>query len=48
MWIDATGGEDELEPAGAIEARGEECVASTGVAGTGLEAGVADIKMWGS
>ena len=25
MWIDATGGEDELGPAGAVGVGGEEC-----------------------
>ena len=48
MWIDATGGEDELGPARAVGAGGEECVVGTGVAGTGLEAEAIDIVMWGS
>ena len=48
MWIDATGGEDELGPTGAVGAGGEECAAGIGVADTGLEAGAADIVMWGS
>ena len=48
MRIDATGGEDELGPAGAVGVGGEECAADTGGAGIGSEAGVADIVMWGS
>ena len=48
MLLDATGGEDELGPAGVVGAGGEECVAGTCVAGTRLEAGAADIVMWGS
>ena len=43
MWIDATGGEDELGPT-----RGEKCGVGTSGAGSGSEAGVADIVMWGS
>ena len=53
MWIDATGGENELGPVGAVGAGGKECVAGTGVASTGVactrsETRVADIGMWGS
>ena len=48
MWIDAIGGEDELGPAGAIGAGGEECVVGTGGTGTRLEAGATDIVIWGS
>ena len=48
MWIDVSGGEDDLGLAGAVEAEGEECGAGTGGAGTGLEVGAADIVMWGS
>ena len=35
MRIDATGGEDEMGPAGAVGAGGEECTAGTGGAGIG-------------
>ena len=48
MWIDATSGEDEQGPAGAVGARGEKCATGTGVAGTRSEAGATDIVMWGS
>ena len=48
MWIDATGGEDELGSARAVGAGGVECAAGTGGAGTGSKAGAADIVMWGS
>ena len=48
MWIDATGGEDELGLAGAVGAGGEDCAEGTGGAGTGPEARAADIVMWGS
>ena len=48
MWIDATGGEDELGPAGVVGVGGEECVAGTGGASTRLEVGAANIVMWGS
>ena len=48
MWIDATGGEDELGPVGAVGVRGEECVTRIGGVGTRSEAGDADIVMWGS
>ena len=47
MWIDATGGEDELGLDGAVGAGGEECVVSTDRARTRSEAEVADIVMWG-
>ena len=47
MWIDATNGEDKLGLPGAVGAGGEECVPSTGGAGTGLEAGAADIVICG-
>ena len=48
MWIDATGGEDELGPAGAVGAGREKCATCTGVAGTRLEAVATNIVMWGS
>ena len=48
MWIDAIGGENELGPAGAVGAGGEECGVGIGGADSGSEAGVADIMMWGS
>ena len=48
MWIDATGGEDELGPAKAVGAGGEECAAGIGVASIGSEARAIDIVMWGS
>ena len=48
MWMDATGGEDELGPTRAGGARGEECVEGTGGTCIGSEAGVFDIVMWGS
>ena len=48
MWIDAIGGEDELGPAGAVGAGGEDYAAGIGVAGIRSEAGAADIVMWGS
>ena len=35
MWIDATGGEDELGPTGVVGADGEECYVGIGVAGIG-------------
>ena len=47
MWIYANGGEDELGSDGAVGARGEECATGTGGACTRLEAGAADIVMWG-
>ena len=47
MWIYANGGEDELGSDGAVGARGEECAIGTGGACTRLEAGAADIVMWG-
>ena len=34
MWIDATGGEDELGSIGAVGAGDEECTTGTGGAGT--------------
>ena len=48
MWIDATGGEDELGPVRAVGAGGEECAVGTGGAGTRSEAGATGIMMWGS
>ena len=48
MWIDATGGEDELGPIGAVGAGGEKCVADIIKADTGSEAGAGDMVMWGS
>ena len=48
MRIDATGGEDELGPTGAVGAGGKECSAGTGGAGIGSEARAAEIVMWGS
>ena len=48
MWIDATGDEDQLGLAGVVGARGEECSAGTDGEDSGLEAGAADIVMWGS
>ena len=48
MLIDATGGEDELGPVGAVGAGGEECAVGTGRAGTRSEAEAVDIVMWGS
>ena len=48
MWIDATSGEDELEPFEAVGAKGEECATGMGGAGIGSEAGAADIVIWGS
>ena len=48
MWIDAIGGEDELGPARAVRAGGEECVAGTSMAGTKSEARATYIVMWGS
>ena len=47
-WIDATSGEEELGPAGAVGAGGEECAAGTCEAGTGSEAWAANIVMWSS
>ena len=48
MWIDATGGEDELGPTGVVGVGGKECATGTGVAGIGSKARAADIVMWGS
>ena len=48
MWIDATGGEDELGPDGAVVAGGEECDVGIDGVGIGSEAGAANIAMWGS
>ena len=48
MWVDSIGGENELGPAGAVGAGGEECGVGTGGADSGSEAGVADVMMWGS
>ena len=48
MWIDATGGDNELGPAEAVGVGGEECAVVTSVACTRSEAGAADIVMWGS
>ena len=48
MWINATGGEDELGLVRAVRVRGEECIVGTGGAGTGSEARAANIVMWGS
>ena len=48
MWIDVTGGEDELGPVGVVGVGGEECTAGTSGGDTGSEAGPADIVMWGS
>ena len=45
MWIDVTGGEDELGPIGAVGNKGEECAAGTCGASIGSEAGAADIVM---
>ena len=48
MWVDATGGEDELGPVGSVEAGGEECVVGTGGADTKSKVRAAGIVMWGS
>ena len=48
MWIDATGGEDEMRPVGAVETGGEECGAGTGGVDSGSKEVATDIVMWGS
>ena len=48
MWIDATGGEDELGPTGTVGARGEECATDTGGVGTRSKVGAVGMVMWGS
>ena len=45
MWIDATSGEDELGPVGAVGARSEECAIGISGVGTRSEARAADIVM---
>ena len=45
MWIDSTGGENELGPVGAVGAGGEKCAVGTGWVGTRSEAGAAGIVM---
>ena len=46
MWIDATGGEDELGPTGIVRARGEECATDTSGVGTRSEAWAVGMVMW--
>ena len=48
MWIDSTSGEDELGLVGGVVPGSEKCATSTGEAGSGSDAGAADIVMWGS